>query len=57
MRRPAGSGFCVAMISRTLAIAVAVKIRGAFFSVSCVGATVVVAIVSPFGVIELTPSL
>jgi hypothetical protein len=35
------------MISRTLAMACGVKIRGTFFLVSCAGVAVAVAIVSP----------
>src|SRR5664280_2909664 len=54
MRSPAGSGSWVAMISRTLAIACGVRNRGAFFSVSCAGAVVTDAMVSP-GMVDFLP--
>src|SRR5581483_7742245 len=49
-RSPAGTGFCWAIISFTLAIAVGVKVIGGFLVVSCgltSGVVVVVAIGSP----------
>src|SRR5579871_3304910 len=44
MRRPAGSGSWVAMISRTLTIACGVSVSGAFFTVSS-GVAIAVAMV------------
>src|SRR5579859_5666521 len=42
IRSPAGSGSCVAMISRTLLTALGVRLRGGFLAVSSAGVTVVV---------------
>src|SRR6185437_2227179 len=51
MRSPAGRGSCVAMISRTLAMAWGVNVRGAFL-ISCSGVAAVVAMKSPNGEIR-----
>src|SRR5664280_1214530 len=55
-RSPAGTGFCCAMISFTLAIAVAVRLSGLVATLGAVvvfGVVVVVAIISPLKLAEL----
>jgi hypothetical protein len=51
MRKPAGCGFCCAMISFTLETAVGVSETGPFGVVSTFGVVVVVAIGSPWKIL------